>query len=101
MKQITQEKFDELVESKVDDFVNNWSIDEDEYEALIDEINGDVTIGSLTYSAGRVLREVDPIAFRCGMAEEECPEHEIDEKRDEVIAELEEEYEIIEEAVQN
>ena len=43
---------------------------EEAYEELIDEISEEVKIGSLTYSAGRVLREVDPIAFRCGMADE-------------------------------
>jgi len=91
---VTQEKFDDLVESKVDDFINNWTIDEDDYEELLNEISEDVQIGNLTYSAGATLRAVDPIAFRCGCADEECPENEIDEKRDEVIEELENVYEV-------
>jgi len=95
LKKITQEEFDNLVEDQVNEFVNNWSIDEDEYEELLTELYGDVQIGSLSYSTGRVLREVDPIAFSCGISEEECPEHLIDEKRDEVISELEEKYEVI------
>ncbi len=95
MTKITQEKFDDLVEERLKDFVNNWSISGDEYEELLDEIYGDVQIGNLSYSTGRVLRCVDPIAFSCGMAEEECPEHIQDEKRNEIIAELEEEYEVV------
>jgi hypothetical protein len=43
---------------------------EEAYEELIDEISEEVKIGSLTYSAGRTLKEIDPIAFRCGMADE-------------------------------
>ena len=94
---ISSDKFDELVESKVEDFINNWSIDEDDYENLIDEISEPIQIGNLSYSAGETLRAVDPIAFRCGCAEEECPDHEIDEKRDEIIEELEKVYEVVEE----
>ncbi len=93
-KIISEEKFDELVESKVEDFINNWEMSEDDYEELLDELYGDVQIGSYSYSSGRALKEIDPIAFRCGISEEECPEHEIDEKRDEVIEELEEIYKV-------
>lgn len=42
---------------------------EESYEDFIDEISGEIQIGSFTYSAGRTLREIDPIAFRCGMSE--------------------------------
>ena len=40
-----------------------------DYDDWLDEISGDVVIGSLKYSASRVLREVDPIAYRVGMDE--------------------------------
>ena len=43
---------------------------EEAYEELLDEVCEQVKIGSLTYSAGRTLKEIDPIAFRCGMADE-------------------------------
>ena len=39
---------------------------EEMYENMIDEISGDVRIGSLTYMASEVLKRIDPIAYRCG-----------------------------------
>ena len=54
------------------------TITEDEYETLLDEIFGPVSVGSFTWDAGYVLKELDPIAFHCGMSEEpskcECDE---------------------------
>ncbi len=95
-EKITESKLEELIEKQVENFVNEWEISDEEYEELIDEISEPVKIGSLEYSAGHTLREVDPIAFRVGKSEEECPEHLIDEKRDEVEEELREQYEVIE-----
>ena len=50
--------------------MENFEIDpdgyEDDYCDAIDE-GGEVKIGSLTYSASYVLREVDPTAYRCGL----------------------------------
>lgn len=43
---------------------------EEAYEELLDEVCEEVKIGTLTYSPGRTLKEIDPIAFRCGMADE-------------------------------
>ena len=45
-------------------------IDEKEYEDKLNEIYGDVDICGFKYPAGRALREIDPVAFRCGLAEE-------------------------------
>ena len=42
----------------------------DRFEELITEVYDTVSIGELTWDAGRVLRELDPIAFRCGVADE-------------------------------
>lgn len=36
------------------------------YDDLLDEVYGDVCIGAWTYPASRTLRDVDPIAYRCG-----------------------------------
>jgi hypothetical protein len=45
-------------------------IDEEEaYEELLDECYPEVKIGDLTYSAGYVVKNVDPVAFRCGVAD--------------------------------
>jgi len=46
--------------------------DEDAFEEYIDEIFGDCVIGELTFSRARILRKLDPIAFRCEMANEKC-----------------------------
>lgn len=45
---------------------------EDEYEAHLTEIYGTVEFGSLVFDAGKIIRELDPIAFRNGMADEKC-----------------------------
>ncbi len=45
---------------------------EDMYEEFLNEIFGAFQIGSLTFSGGSIIREMDPVAFRCGMAEEFC-----------------------------
>jgi 5-methylcytosine-specific restriction endonuclease McrA len=39
------------------------------YDDMLDEVSGEVHIGSLTYQASRVLKEVDPIAYRVGFSE--------------------------------
>jgi len=39
---------------------------EDMYNNMIDEISGEVRIGSLTYMASEVLPIIDPIAYDCG-----------------------------------
>jgi len=35
------------------------------YDDMIDECCGEVNVG-VTFNASRVLRELDPIAYRCG-----------------------------------
>lgn len=47
-----------------------WEM-ENRTEEMLDEVYPMVTIGSLSYEAGRVLREIDPIAFN------ECVQSEI------------------------
>ena len=43
------------------------SRDASDYRDHLDEVYGDIEICGGTYSAGSVLEEVDPTAFRCGM----------------------------------
>jgi hypothetical protein len=46
------------------------SIDEDElYEDLLNETCEKVKIGTLEYEAGYVLKNIDPVAFRCGVSD--------------------------------
>lgn len=43
---------------------------EDDFEDDLDEGYGDVRVCGYTYTAGRVLRAVDPTAFRCAYNDE-------------------------------
>lgn len=43
--------------------------DDDAYSDWLNEIYGPVYVGSLAYCASRVLRELDPIAYRCGFSD--------------------------------
>ena len=50
--------------------IDRFELDPDNYGELYDEAlneGGPVRIGSLEYDPARVLREVDPIAYRCGL----------------------------------
>lgn len=37
-----------------------------EYRDMLDEIHADYAVSGITFTASRVLEELDPIAFRCG-----------------------------------
>lgn len=47
--------------------ITTWEDAREAFEELLDDVYGDVILGGLPYSHGRVLREVDPIAYRCGL----------------------------------
>ena len=36
------------------------------YDEMLDDCEGPVELCGMTYSASHVLREVDPVAYRCG-----------------------------------
>ena len=58
----------EELEKEIDQF----ELDEDDYTDLYDEAlneGGPVRIGGLEYDPAYVLREVDPTAYRCGLAD--------------------------------
>lgn len=63
LKKAIQDKQREIDtwEANPDDYV-------EQYEDMLDEIS-EVKIGSLTYSASLVLKEVDPTAYRCGLVD--------------------------------
>ena len=44
---------------------------DEEYVYHLDECYGDVEVCGYSYGAGRLLKEVDPVAFRCGKADYE------------------------------
>lgn len=53
--------------------LRNFEIDqekhEESYRECIDEIDGPVTIAGIKFTASRILEELDPIAYRCGLAD--------------------------------
>lgn len=80
--------------------IENYEVDpydfEEQYCDLLDEC-GPVKIGNLEYDSSHVLREVDPIAYRCGLIDyaDSIELDEIQEYREllEELEELEEEEE--------
>ena len=65
---------------------------EEEYEEQLNEIYGEVEICGMTFDSGRVLKELDPIAFNCGMSD-------VSSEYDKwICGECEEEYDTEEEA---
>ena len=45
------------------------NMDEEEYENMLDECYGEIDVCGYSYSASYALRELDPTAYRCGMAD--------------------------------
>tara|TARA_B100001939_G_scaffold263695_1_gene230887 strand:- start:279 stop:485 length:207 start_codon:yes stop_codon:yes gene_type:complete len=43
----------------------------EQYDEMLDEIYGEVKLGNLTFSPSRIIRELDPIAYRTGLGEYE------------------------------
>lgn len=41
---------------------------ENEYEKYLNEIYSEIKIGYLTFSPGKIVRKLDPVAFRCGIS---------------------------------
>lgn len=52
----------------------------DQYQEMLNDVYGDVTICGMTYGQGDALEALDPVAFRCGLGDYES----------EIQAELEE-----------
>jgi hypothetical protein len=70
---------------------------EDSYNDSLDEM-GDVKIGTLEYQASRVLKQIDPIAYRVGFSDYSDSEiEEIESDFEEAKEEESEEIELIEE----
>jgi len=39
----------------------------DQFEEMLDEVYGTVSVAGMEYDTARALKELDPIAYRCGM----------------------------------
>lgn len=68
MNTITDEKIIEWLEDNGKD-VYTYSELENLYEETLNDIYDDVKIGELTFSAGQIVRNLDPVAFRCGVSD--------------------------------
>ena len=55
-----KEKQQEQIELDPDDFA-------DQFDDMLDESIPEIEIGSLTYSPSHVLKNVDPVAYRCSL----------------------------------
>lgn len=42
---------------------------EGRYEEYLDEIHGVISVCGIDYDAGRAFRQLDPVAFECGLNE--------------------------------
>lgn len=57
----------ETVEEAAQYIIDN--LDGDDYDAMLDEVYGEVDICGYTYSASYALQNLDPTAYRCGMSD--------------------------------
>jgi hypothetical protein len=73
------DKIDEEVEKRLD------NLHEDDYDDWLDEIDGEITVGSLTFNASDIIKNCDEVAYRCGFSDyqESMRESIEDEVRDE------------------
>lgn len=44
-------------------------VSDSDYDDYLDEVNGEVEVCGMSYSASNVLKNVDPIAYRCGKSD--------------------------------
>ena len=56
-------------QSEIESF--EYECSDDEFSDWIDSIYPEVTIGSLTFSPSEVMKELDPISYRCGKSDYE------------------------------
>jgi hypothetical protein len=48
-----------------------YEMSDDDYEEMLDDIYGEVSVCGYKYGSGQLLKEIDPTAFRCGKSDEE------------------------------
>lgn len=56
-------------QSEIDNF--EYECSDDEYDEMIDDCSDEVNIFGMTYSPSQVLKELDPVAYRCGKSDYE------------------------------
>ena len=73
---MNENEFYERLEEEVNDYV------EDNYDDILDECYPTYTIGCCEFYASQVLKECDPIAYRCGIVDEQSAK--LEEAKDEL-----------------
>ncbi len=92
--------------AELEDKIDNFEIDEDKYDEnydeWLDEIYGEIMIGNISFLPSRILKELDPIAYRCGFSDYiDSLDIENDEEYQELQTELEEVKEELAELEEN
>jgi hypothetical protein len=92
--------------AELEDKIDNFEIDEDKhddkYDEWLDEIYGEIMIGNISFLPSRILKELDPIAYRCGFSDYiDSLDIEDDEEYQELQTELEEAKEELAELEEN
>ncbi|WLY85674.1 hypothetical protein 241Ecol014PP_00196 [Escherichia phage 241Ecol014PP] len=92
--------------AELEDKIDNFEIDEDKhddkYDEWLDEIYGEIMIGNISFLPSRILKELDPIAYRCGFSDYiDSLDIEDDEEYQELQTELEEVKEELAELEEN
>lgn len=63
-EEVSEEVFNSRLESSVEEEVEN------NFDDFLDEIYEPYKMGNLTFYPSKILSELDPIAYRCAMADE-------------------------------
>ena len=92
--------------AELEDKIDNFEIDEDKYDdkydEWLDEIYGEIMIGCISFLPSHILKELDPIAYRCGFSDYvDSLDIEDDEDYQELQTELEEAKEELAELEEN
>jgi len=64
------DKISELYDTAIEEYIEENNTEE-AYEDTLNDIYGDVSICGQERPSGTVLKEIDPIAFNCGMSDNE------------------------------
>jgi len=102
-----QELKQEIEKKKAE--LESFELDPDDYEEqyreLLRDMTGDVVVCGLTFDAARIVEELDPTAFRCGLLDymdgEDVTQDKNYQRIEEEIEELENELADLEESEEN
>lgn len=92
--EVSEDEFNEELESEIEHYI------ESSYDDVLDDMYPPYEIGYSTFYASRVLKELDPTAYRCGlsdMVDSELSNAHYDLERDGVYKVNATRYEIVEE----